>query len=240
MINNYLIRHFKMIKKDKIPIFAQTVVCWVALGVFEVLFRFKVEGQENLKGLEDGPIIFVSNHNSYIDGGIAGASLLKGSSRSNKFFPVRYLVASEYFRWKYFPVNIFVMLGGSVKVKRAKIKKVDNSHLFDSLINAIKALGNGNKVWIYPEGGFNNDGTPKKPRNGVTFLHQQTKTPIVPVKMIGNNKVMSKYAPFVPSIKTLLGLNKVKVVFGKPIFSLDAPDIDQGTKILMDKIEELV
>jgi len=220
MINNYLIRHFKMIKKDKIPIFAQTVVCWVALGVFEVLFRFKVEGQENLKGLEDGPIIFVSNHNSYIDGGIAGASLLKGSSRSNKFFPVRYLVASEYFRWKYFPVNIFVMLVGSVKVKRAKIKKVDNSHLFDSLINAIKALGNGNKVWIYPEGGFNNDGTPKKPRNGVTFLHQQTKTPIVPVKMIGNNKVMSKYAPFVPSIKTLLGLNKVKVVFGKTIFYL--------------------
>ena len=209
-----------MIKKDKIPIFAQTVVCWVALGVFEVLFRFKVEGQENLKGLEDGPIIFVSNHNSYIDGGIAGASLLKGSSRSNKFFPVRYLVASEYFRWKYFPVNIFVMLVGSVKVKRAKIKKVDNSHLFDSLINAIKALGNGNKVWIYPEGGFNNDGTPKKPRNGVMFLHQQTKTPIVPVKMIGNNKVMSKYAPFVPSIKTLLGLNKVKVVFGKTIFYL--------------------
>ena len=71
------------------------------------------------------------------------------------------------------------------------------------------------------------------------FLHQQTKSPIVPVRIIGNDKVMSKRAPFVPTLKTLLGLNRVKVVFGKPIYSLEASDIDQGTKILMDKIEEL-
>ena len=91
--------------------------------MFKIFFRFKVEGQENLKGLENGPVIFASNHNSYIDGGIAGASLLKGSLHPKKFFPVRYLVGSEYFKWKYFPVNIFVMLVGSVKVKRAEIKK---------------------------------------------------------------------------------------------------------------------
>ena len=124
------------------------------MGLFKLLFRLKVEGQENLKEIEDGPIIFASNHNSYIDGGIAGASLLKGSSYPKKFFPIRYLVGSEYFKWKYFPVNIFVMLVGSVKVKRAKIKKEDNSHLFDALSNAIKALNDENKVWIYPEGGL--------------------------------------------------------------------------------------
>lgn len=229
-----------MIKKDIIPAFVQAVVCWTALGVFKTLFRFKVEGQENINGLEDGPVIFASNHNSYIDGGIAGASLLKGGLHPKKFFPVKYLVASEYFRWKYFPVNIFVMLVGSVKVKRAKIKKADNGHLFDALSRAIKALGNGDKVWMYPQGGFNSDGTPKKPRNGAVFLHQQTKTPIVPVKMIGNNKVMSKYMLFLPTLKTLLGLNRIKVVFGKPIYSLGVSDIDQGTKMLMDRIEELV
>lgn len=229
-----------MTKKDRIPAFVQTVVCWVALGIFKILFRFEVEGQENLKVLENGPIIFASNHNSYIDGGIAGASLLKGGLHPKKFFPVRYLVASEYFRWKYFPVNIFVMLVGSVKVKRAKIKKTDNSHLFDALFKAIKALGNGDKVWMYPQGGFNSDGTPKKPRNGIIFLHQQTKTPMVPVKIIGNDKVMSKHVLFFPTLKTLLGLNKIKVVFGKPIYSLSATDIDHGTRILMDKIEELV
>ena len=73
----------------------------------------------------------------------------------------------------------------------------------------------------------------------MTFLHQQTKVPIVPVKMIGNDKVMSKHVLFFPRLKTLLGFNRVKVVFGKPIYSLEASDIDQGTKILMDKIEEL-
>lgn len=228
-----------MTKKDRIPAFVQTVVCWVALGVFKILFRFEVEGQENLNGLENGPIIFASNHNSYIDGGIAGASLLKGCLHPKKFFPVRYLVASEYFRWKYFPVNIFVMIVGSIKIKRAGIKKPDNIHLFDALSKAIRALGKGNKVWMYPQGGFNSDGTPKKPRHGIIFLHRQTKTPIVPVKMIGNDKVMSKRALFIPTLKTLLGLNRVKVVFGKPIYLLNTLDIDQGTKILMDKIEEI-
>ena len=229
-----------MTKKDKIPAMVQSFVCWTALGLFKLFFRFKVEGQENLKEIENSSVIFVSNHNSYIDGGIAGASLLKGSSRSKNFFPIRYLVASEYFKWKYFPVNIFVMLVGSIKLKRAKIKKEDNSHLFDSLSRAMEALSVGSKIWIYPEGGFNNDGSPKKPRNGAVFLHQQTKTPIMPVKMIGNNKVMGKYLPFIPTFKTLMRLNRIKVVFGKPIYSLNAPDIDQGTKILMDKIEELV
>lgn len=226
-------------KKDRIPAFVQMVVCWVALGAFKTLFRFKVEGQENLKGIEDSPIIFASNHNSYIDGGIAGASLLKGSSRPNKFFPIRYLVASEYFRWKYFPVNIFVMIVGSVKLKKAKIKKEDNSHLREILSEPVKRLRQGEKIWIYPEGGFNNDGTPKKPRHGIIFLHQESKAPIVPVKMIGNNKIMSKHVLFFPTLKTLLGINRIKVVFGKPIYSLDTPDIDQGTRILMDKIEEL-
>ena len=228
-----------MIKKDRISAFVQGVVCWTALGVFKILFRFKVLGQENLKEVENGSVIFASNHNSYIDGGIAGAGLLKGSSYSNNFFPVRYLVASEYFKWKYFPVNIFAMIVGSVKLKKAKIKKGDNSHLLEVLSEPIRILRQGEKIWIYPEGGFNDDGTPKKPRHGVVFLHQQTKSPIVPVRIIGNDKVMSKRAPFVPTFKTLLGLNRVKVVFGKPIYYLDELDIDQGTKMLMDKIEEL-
>lgn len=229
-----------MSTKDKLPVFVQVIVCYIALGVFKVLFHFKVEGRENLKIIENGPVIFVSNHNSYIDGGIAGVSLLKGGSYSKKFFPIKYLVASEYFKWKYFPINVFVMLVGSLKVKRTQTKMLDNSHLFEVLSKAIKALNNGDKVWMYPQGGFNNDGTPKKPRSGAVFLHQQSKAPLLPARIIGNDGVMSKRAPFLPALKTLAGLNRVKVVFGKPIYSLETPDIEQGTKILMDKIEELV
>ena len=229
-----------MIKKTAIPIFVQVTLYWVALIVFKIFLHFKVEGQENLKEIENDSIIFASNHNSYLDGVFAAISLPRSSLWPKNFFPIRFLAIDRFFQWNFFPINIIYRLGGAVKITRAKDKKSDNSHLHEVLAEPIKLLKQREKIWIYPEGCFNDDSTPKKPRNGVTFLHQQTKTPKVPVKMIGNNKVMSKYAPFVPSIKTLLGLNKVKVVFGKPIFSLDAPDIDQGTKILMDKIEELV
>jgi len=229
-----------MTRKDKISAVAQMVVSWAALGVFKLLFRFEAEGGENLKGLENSPVIFASNHNSYIDGGIAGASLLKSGVRFKKFFPVKYLVGQQYFGWRYFPVNIFVTFVGSVKLKRAGEKTPDNSHLLRVLSEPIATLASPSKIWIYPQGGFNNDGTPKKPRHGVIFLHQRTKAPIVPVKMIGNDKAMSKLLPFLPAFKTLLMLNKIRVVFGKPVYLLDIPDIDVGTKILMDKIEELV
>ena len=229
-----------MIKKDRIPVLFQASLYWLALAVFKIFFRFKVGGQENLKEVENGPIIFASNHVSYIDGGINAASLPRNSFWPKKFFPIRFLVTDRFFQWKYFPLNIFLMAIGSIKIKRAKIKLPNNEHLFGVLSEAIKELNGGKKVWIYPEGGFNNDGTPKKPRNGVAFLHQQTKAPIVPVRVIENEKIMSKRAPFLPAFKSLIGLNRVKVVFGKPIYLLDTSNLDESTAILMDRINGLI
>ena len=47
-----------MIKKDRIPVLFQASLYWLALATFKAFLRFKVEGQENLKELEGGPIIF--------------------------------------------------------------------------------------------------------------------------------------------------------------------------------------
>ena len=145
----------------------------------------------------------------------------------------------KYFSWKIFPVRIFLEAMGAIRISKAKVKYTDNSHLYSVLVEPINFLKQGGKIWIYPEGGFNNDGAPKKPRVGAAFLHQQTKAPILPIRIIGNDKVMSKIVPFLPRLKTLTGLNKIKVIIGKPIYSLDTSNLDESTAVLMDKINSL-
>ena len=51
---------------------------------------------------------------------------------------------------------------GAIRISKAKVKYTDNSHLYGVLVEPINFLKQGGKIWIYPEGGFNNDGTPKK------------------------------------------------------------------------------
>jgi len=121
-------------------------------------------------------------------------------------------------------------------VKKAKVKLEDNSHLHEVLSEPVKFLKQGGKVWIYPEGGFNNDGTPKKLRVGVAFLRRQTGAPILPIRIIGNDQVMSKIIPFLPKLTTLIGLNKLKVIIGKPIYSLGNLSLEDASKEIMRSI----
>lgn len=218
---------------------SQISFCCFSFLLLKIFTRLEIEGQKNIKEVENGPLIFASNHSSYIDSGISAATMPKNIIFFKKIAPLRFLVMDKYFSWKIFPIRIFLETMGAIRVKKAKIKHEDGSHLHDVLVEPINFLKQGGKVWIYPEGGFNKDGTPKKPRIGAAFLHQQTGAPILPIKIIGNDKVMSKIVPFLPRLKTLIGLNKIKVIIGKPIYSLKTSDIGEGTKILMDKINSL-
>lgn len=219
---------------------SQLSFCCFSFLLLKILTRLEIEGQENIKEVEDGPLIFASNHSSYIDSGISAAAMPKNGIFLKKIAPLRFLVMDKYFSWKIFPVRIFLETMGAIRISKAKVKHADSSHLHSVLVEPINFLKQGGKVWIYPEGGFHNDGTPKKPRVGVAFLHQQTKSPILPVRIIGNDKVMSKIIPFLPRLKTLMGLNKIKVIIGKPIYSLDTSNLDESTAILMDRINGLI
>lgn len=218
---------------------SQLSFCCFSFLLLKVFTRLEIKGQENIKEVEDGPLIFASNHSSYIDSGISAASMPKNIIFLKKIAPLRFLVMDKYFSWKIFPIRIFLEIMGTIRVKKAKIKHEDGSHLHEVLSEPIDFLKQGGKIWIYPEGGFYKDGAPKKPRAGTAFLHQQTGAPILPIRIIGNDKVMSKIIPFLPRIATLFGLNKLKVIIGKPIYTFYTSGLDESTAILMDKINKL-
>ena len=187
----------------------QQVCYWLIYLILKFFVHYKVEGQENLKGLEEGAVIFASNHASYIDGPVSAVAMPRHGFVPKRFFPVRFLVAKEYFGLKGqfpFPISIlaaiFVRINGSIPIKR----KLDGLH--KDLEEAIKALEIGSKIWIYPEGRITSDGNLIRPgKKGVVYLHQQTHAPIVPVGLIGTYKILS--------IKTLFRQEKAKVKYYK-------------------------
>ena len=215
---------------------SQLLFCCFSFLVLKIFTRLEIEGQENIKEVENGPLIFASNHNSYIDSGISAAAMPKNITYLKKIAPLKFLVMDKYFSWKILPVRIFLEMMGAIKVKKAKVKLEDNSHLHEVLSEPVKFLKQGGKVWIYPEGGFNNDGTPKKLRVGVAFLRRQTGAPILPIRIIGNDQVMSKIIPFLPKLTTLIGLNKLKVIIGKPIYSLGNLSLEEASNEIMRSI----
>ena len=215
---------------------SQLSFCCFSFLVLKIFTRLEIEGQENIKEVENGPLIFASNHNSYIDSGISAAVMPKNITYLKKIAPLKFLVMDKYFSWKILPIRIFLEMMGAIKVKKAKVKLEDSSHLYDVLSEPVKLLKQGGKIWIYPEGGFNNDGTPKKLRVGVAFLRRQTGAPILPIRIIGNDQVMSKIIPFLPKLTTLIGLNKLKVIIGKPIYSLGNLSLEDASNEIMRSI----
>ena len=215
---------------------SQLSFCCFSFLVLKIFTRLEIGGQENIKEVENGPLIFASNHNSYIDSGISAAAMPKNITYLKKIAPLRFLVMDKYFSWKILPVRIFLEMMGAIKVKKAKVKLEDNSHLHEVLSEPVKFLKQGGKVWIYPEGGFHKDGTPKKLRVGIAFLRRQTGAPILPIRIIGNDQVMSKIIPFLPKLTTLIGLNKLKVIIGKPIYSLGNLSLEDTSNEIMRSI----
>lgn len=221
----------------KIPKIVQQLTYWPTFLLLKVFFHYRIEGQENLKGLEDKGVIFVSNHASLIDGPLCAAAMPREGLVPKKFFPVRFLAAREYCEWlnpKNFPFPIFlfttayVRMNGSIPVDRGMAGKT----LEEKLREAIKALKAGAKVWIYPEGRMTKDGKLQPGKKGAVFLHQATGVPLVPVDLIGTFKILS--------LKTLLGRTRVKVKIGQPIFLPNSVSLEEGTEIIMKEIAKLL
>lgn len=216
-----------------IKLFQQTNY-WPTCLLLKALFSLRVEGQENIKGLESGPVIFASNHASYMDSLLAGAAMPRGSLVPKRFFPLRFIAAGEYCSIRTSPIPFpfsllavsYVRINGSIPVYKG------GGSLRKTLKGAIDFLGRGGKLWIYPEGMMTRDGKLQPGKRGVAFLHKEAGAPIVPVAILGTYEALTW--------KNLLRARKITVRIGKPIFALENESIESGTQTIMNEIASLI
>ena len=162
------------------------------------LYRPRITGREHVP--RTGPVIFASNHLSFID----SVAIPVAAPRN-----VRFLAKATYFEGKGIRAwlsRMFFTALGATPVRRGA-----GQAALDALEQQKRLLEGGEAVALYPEGTRSLDGRLYKGRTGVAFLALQTGAPVVPVGLIGTAEVMPVGARF-PRLKP-----RVSVKFGAPI-----------------------
>jgi 1-acyl-sn-glycerol-3-phosphate acyltransferase len=163
-----------------------------------LVYRPHIEG----RGLvpKTGPVIFASNHLSFLD----SIAIPVAAPR-----PVHFLAKASYFEGtgaRGWASREFFTAIGAVPVQRGA-----GQAALDALDQQRVLLEQGGAVALYPEGTRSLDGRLYKGRTGVAFLALQTGAPVVPVGLVGTDKVMPVGAKL-PSLK-----HRVTVKFGAPL-----------------------
>jgi 1-acyl-sn-glycerol-3-phosphate acyltransferase len=141
--------------------------------------RWRVEGLEHIPA--SGPALLASNHISLVDPPAVGYLVdLRGRE-------ARFLAMSGLFRYPILAGLLRRM--GQIPVERA------TSQAAASLAPAAAALGAGEVVVIFPEGGLSADLEPGRGRTGVARLARAAGLPVVPVGVWGTHRLHAKGHP---------------------------------------------
>lgn len=182
-------------------------------------WRPHVEGLEHIPAT--GGAIFAGNHISVAD------ELFLGSVVPRH---LAFWAKAEYFVGK--GVGGFLtkrmMEGlGAIKVERAGGRAALTA--FDGAIPVLKA---GDMVAVYPEGTRSPDGRLYRGRTGAARLALAAGVPIIPVGVIGTEKVQPIGQPY----PKLVGWGKVTIRFGKPIEVAGRADDRTSLRALTDEV----
>lgn len=162
-------------------------------SAFRSLFGLRVRGREHL--IEDGPVLVVANHQSFLDPPLIGT--LYGSEMH---FLARKTLFKGFFKWLYGQWN-------SIPVDQ---EKPDMS----SLKTIIRRLKDGNRVLVFPEGARTEDGSLGKAQPGVGLIAVKAGVPIQPMRIRGARRAL-------PRGSARIRLERIEVHVGEPIVFSD-------------------
>ena len=140
--------------------------------VIRLIFRFKVEGRENMP-MDEG-IVLAVNHRSNWDPVLAGLA----SPR-----PLTFMAKEELFKNKFFGGLITSL--GAFPLKRG-------GGDIGAFRAAMKIIGNKGVMLIFPEGHRMKNGVRGKAGAGVALIAQRTRARVVPMCISGGYGWMSK------------------------------------------------
>jgi 1-acyl-sn-glycerol-3-phosphate acyltransferase len=161
-----------------------------------ILFAAGAKVTVDIKGNieKDKEYIIVSNHLSYIDIPV----LMKTVPKNIRFIYKKSLTKIPIFGWALY-------LGGYVSIDRSNARNA-----IVSLRKAAQKLKHGISIVMFPEGTRSTDGKTGEFKRGIFMLADFAKADIIPVTIIGTDKIMPKY-----TMKIKPG--KVKVIIDEPV-----------------------
>jgi 1-acyl-sn-glycerol-3-phosphate acyltransferase len=178
------------------------VIYWVLKRIFlgpllKLVFRPWTKGLDNLP--TEGPAVLASNHLSFSDSIFMPLMVPR---------PVVFLAKSEYFTGRGIKgrlTAIFFKVTNQLPMDRS-----GGAASANSLDTGIDVLRNGGLLGIYPEGTRSPDGRLYRGKVGVAKLVLTANVPVIPVAMIGTDKVQ-------PIGRRIPNIRRLGVIFGEPM-----------------------
>ncbi|MFC8304182.1 lysophospholipid acyltransferase family protein [Specibacter sp. NPDC057265] len=178
------------------------MIYWVLKNFFlgpvlKVLFRPWTKGLDNLP--VDGPAVLASNHLSFSDSIFMPLMVPR---------PVVFLAKSDYFTGKGLKGRLtaaFFRLTNQLPMDRS-----GGAASANSLSTGVEVLKAGGLLGIYPEGTRSPDGRLYRGKVGVAKLVLTANVPVIPVAMIGTDKVQ-------PIGRRIPSIRRLGIIFGEPM-----------------------
>ncbi|WP_338016587.1 lysophospholipid acyltransferase family protein [Nesterenkonia muleiensis] len=165
--------------------------------VVNTVFRPWTKGLDNIPA--EGPAILASNHLSFSDSVFIPVAVPR---------PVRFLAKNDYWNRKGLygmSSRWFFNATGQIPMDRSGGRASQNS-----LAAGEEALRNGDLLGIYPEGTRSPDGRLYRGKLGMAKLALRTEVPVIPVALIGTDKVQ-------PIGRNIPRVRRVGLIIGEPM-----------------------
>src|SRR5215218_8969205 len=173
----------------------QRILRLILVPLARIIFRITIEGRENVP--RTGPVIIAANHLSFIDSFVIPLVAPR---------PVAFLAKAEYFQQP----GLKGRLIRACLVDAIAVPRGDHRAAQASLTLALEVLNDGKAFGIHPEGSRSRDGRLYRGRTGVAWLALASHAPVVPVAVLGTDRVQ-------PIGARLPRLGRITVRFGPPL-----------------------
>ena len=172
---------------------------WSKYLILPFVARIETKGIGNIP--KRTPVIFISNHQSYLD-----IPLLLGYLPGS----FRFIVKREYFRTPI--LGTYTKWSGHLSINREV-----GSAAHQSLGKAAELVKEGKSIIIFPEGTRSTDGTLGRFKRGGFALAFETGAPIVPMAISGSYKILKRNSLLVSPGRIVLKVGKpINLKAGKP------------------------
>lgn len=187
------------------------IVRFIAMIFFKLFSRLRVEGNNQLPKNE--AFILAPNHFSTLDAFILLAAI------KNEYYTIGKIELFKNPILKFFTIRL-----NGIPVNREGFCR-------QTLKVAIEILGQNKILAIFPEGYISKNGTLGRFKSGVARLALEAKVPVIPVAIIGSNRLL-------PLGKRIPRPHRVVVKFGKPIY-VDNYEQGYNQKVMTELTEKV-
>ncbi len=198
--------------KGKIYHFMAKIWSRLILAIFNIKVRIK--GLENISKKQN--YIYISNHASAMD----IPALIHGIPDQIRFLAKQELGKIPFWGW-------LLKYGGYILIDRKNPKRA-----IKSIQRAIEKIKSGVSVLVFAEGTRSVDGKLLPFKRGGFMLAIKSKTPVIPVTILGSHKIMKKH-------KLEINPGTIEILLDKPIQVEDFSGKDGEIK-LMELVREII